>query len=221
MLLRWQHRERGLVPPARFIPQLEDTSLINPVTQWVINAACADAEGWRAAGHRLRISVNLSVRNLRDRMLLDVLDAGTRRHRLDPDQIDLEITESAVMSDVDYCVRLIALLRERGYGVSLDDFGMGQSSFGYLQKLRVSGIKIDQGFIKTLAADANNQKIVRAILQLANSMGLETVAEGVEDEPALALLRDWGCDAAQGYAIHKPAPAAELLEFLASRARAA
>lgn len=216
-LLRWQHRERGLVPPGDFIPQLEDTSLVNPVTQWVINAACADAGSWRATGFRPRISINLSVRNLHDRMLLEVLDASARRHGLGPGQIDLELTESAIMSDVDNCVRLISLLRARGYGVSLDDFGVGQSSFGYLQKLRVSAIKIDQTFVKTLATDANNQKIVRALLQLARSMGLETVAEGVEDEAALALLRDWGCDRAQGYAIHRPAPAAELPGFIASR----
>lgn len=216
-LLRWQHPERGLVPPAAFVPQLEDTSLINPVTQWVINAACADAASWSAMGYRLNVSINLSVRNLRDRMLIDGLEESVRRHGLQPDQIELEITESAAMADVDYCVRLIALLRERGYAVSIDDFGMGQSSLGYLQKLRVSAIKIDQGFVKTLAEDPNNQKIVRAILQLSRSMGLATVAEGVEDEGALALLRDWGCDYAQGYGIHKPAPAADLLRFFASR----
>jgi len=157
------------------------------------------------------------VRNLRGGMLLDVLEKNTRRHGLEPAEIELEITESAVMSDPDYCIRLIALLRERGYRVSIDDFGVGQSSLSYLQKLRVSDLKIDQEFVKTLATDANNQKIVRSILHLATSMGLATVAEGVEDDETLALLREWGCDYAQGYAIHRPAPSADLLRFVDGR----
>lgn len=213
-LLRWRHRDRGMVPPGSFIPQLEETTLINPVTQVVIARAFADAGSWRAAGHRLKVSVNLSVRNLRDRMLLDVLEENMRRHELDASDIELEITESAVMADPDYCIRLITLLREQGYGVSIDDFGVGHSSLGYLQKLSVSALKIDQVFVKTLVTDANNRKIVRAILQLAKSMGLETVAEGVEDSAALELLRDWGCHYAQGYGIHRPAPGAELVRFL-------
>jgi diguanylate cyclase len=216
-LLRWQHPQRGLVQPGSFVPQLEETTLINPVTQWVIGAAFADAADWRAKGYRLRVSVNLSVRNLRGGMLLDVLEENTRRHGLEPAEIELEITESAVMSDPDYCIRLIALLRERGYRVSIDDFGVGQSSLSYLQKLRVSDLKIDQEFVKTLATDANNQKIVRSILHLATSMGLATVAEGVEDDETLALLREWGCDYAQGYAIHRPAPSADLLRFVDGR----
>ena len=143
-----------------------------------------------------------------------LLPENTRRHGLDPAEIDLEITESAVMSDPDYCIRLIAQLRERGYRISIDDFGVGQSSLSYLQKLRVSDLKIDQGFVKALPTDVNNQKIVRSILHLATSMGLATIAEGVEDDETLALLREWGCDYAQGYGIHRPAPSADLLRFV-------
>ena len=164
----------------------------------LIAEAFADAGGWRAAGYRLRVSVNLSVRNLRDHMLLDILEQNARRQELEAGDIELEITESAVMVDPDHCIRLISSLRDRGYGVSIDDFGVGHSSLAYLQKLRVSALKIDQEFIKTLATDPNNQKIVRAILHLASSLGLETVAEGVEDERAIALLREWGCNYAQG-----------------------
>ena len=213
-LLRWKHPERGLVPPGLFIPQAEETTLINPVTQTVIVAAFADAGRWRAAGHRLRVSVNLSVRNLRDHMLLEVIDQNARRNQLDPADIELEITESAVMADPQFCIRLISLLRERGYGVSIDDFGVGHSSLSYLQKLHVSALKIDQDFVKTLASDGNNQKIVRSILHLANALGLETVAEGVETQEALVLLREWGCDYGQGYAIHRPSPTQDLLRFL-------
>ena len=220
-LLRWQHPERGMVPPGLFIPQAEETTLINPVTQVVIAAAFADAGSWRAAGHRLHVSVNLSVRNLRDRMLLDVLEQHTRRNDLEPRDIELEITESAVMDDPDFCIRLIAMLRERGYGVAIDDFGVGHSSLSYLQKLRVSTLKIDQEFVKTLASDANNQKIVQSIIHLAKSLGLETVAEGVEDDGALALLREYGCDYGQGYGIHRPAPSQDFVRFLEQGRRSA
>ena len=220
-LLRWQHPQRGMVPPGAFIPQLEETTLINDVTQVVIARAFADAGSWRAAGHRLKVSVNLSVRNLRDRMLVDMLEQHARRQELHPSDIELEVTESAVMADPDHCIRLIASLRDRGYGVAIDDFGVGHSSLAYLQKLRVSTLKIDQDFIKTLVSNSNNQKIVQAILHLAHSLGLETVAEGVEDPASIALLREWGCGYGQGYAFHRPAASADLLSFLQTRTQAA
>ena len=219
-LLRWNHPQRGMVAPGLFIPQAEETTLINPVTQAVISMAFADAGSWRAGGHRLRVSVNLSVRNLRDRMLLDLLEESVRGNELEPGDIELEITESAVMADPDYCINLISMLRERGYGVAIDDFGVGHSSLSYLQKLPISTLKIDQAFVKTLASDTRNQKIVRSILHLAKSLGLETVADGVDDQEALALLREWGCDYGQGYGIHRPAPAQELTRLLEERRRA-
>lgn len=216
-LLRWNHPTRGFVQPGSFIPQLEETMLINPVTHTVIDAAFAAAGAWRAAGYRLRVSVNLSVRNLLDRTLIEVLEQACRNHGLTPGDAELEITESAVMSDPEHCIRLIGELRDRGYGVAIDDFGVGHSSLAYLQKLRVSTLKIDQEFVRTLATDPSNQKIVRLILHLADSLGLQTVAEGVEDEQALDLLRDWGCQLAQGYVIHRPAPADEVTVMLAER----
>ena len=218
-LLRWNHPSRGFVQPGSFIPPLEETMLINPVTHVVIDTAFAAAGAWRAAGYRLRVSVNLSVRNLLDRTLIEVLEEACRNHGLRPGDTELEITESAVMSDPEHCIRLVGELRDRGYGVAIDDFGVGHSSLGYLQKLRVSTLKIDQEFVGTLATDRSNQKIVRSILYLAESLDLQTVAEGVEDEQALDLLRGWGCDQAQGYAIHRPAPAEEVSLMLAERRR--
>ena len=218
-LLRWNHPSRGFVQPGSFIPPLEETMLINPVTHVVIDAAFAAAGAWRAAGYRLRVSVNLSVRNLLDRTLIEVLEVACRNHGLRPGDTELEITESAVMSDPEHCIRLVGELRDRGYGVAIDDFGVGHSSLSYLQKLRGSTLKIDREFVGTLATDRSNQKIVRSILNLAESLGLQTVAEGVEDEQALDLLREWGCDQAQGYAIHRPAPAEEVSLMLAERAR--
>ena len=216
-LVRWQHPQRGVVEPASFVPQVEETTLINALTQAVIVAALADAGVWRAAGHRLRVSVNLSVRNLLDRTLLEVLAQNCRLNSLEPGDIELEITESAVMADSDHCVRLISSLRDAGYGVAIDDFGVGHSSLAYLQKLRVSALKIDQLFIRNLTADSNNQKIVQAILQLAKALGLQTVAEGIADAQSLALLREWGCDYGQGSFVHQPAPMKELSALLDER----
>jgi len=220
-LLRWNHPQRGIVPPGSFIPQVEETTLIDAVMQAMIDSAFADAASWRAAGYPLRVAVNLSVRNLGDRQLLDVLERHAQRHGLEPADIELEITESAVMADPEYCIGLVAQLRDRGYAVAIDDFGTGQSSLAYLQKLSVSALKIDQSFVRTLASDGNNQKIVRAILQLAASLGLHTIAEGVEDEASLALLREWGCGHAQGYGVHRPAPSQEFLQFVVQRRAAA
>lgn len=218
-LVRWNHRERGLVLPGSFMPHVEETMLVNPVTHAIIAAAFRDAGAWRAAGRHLRVAVNLSVRNLLDRTLFEVLQRQLEENRLDPADIDLEITESAVMSNPEYCIRLVTQLREHGFGVSLDDFGTGHSSLAYLQKLRVSTLKIDQTFVRTLATDANNQKIVRTILHLADALGLMTVAEGIEDQRSLDLLRDWGCHYGQGYLIHRPAPAAQISQFLEERDR--
>lgn len=218
-LLRWVHPQRGLVPPGDFIPQVEETALINDLTQWVVHAALADKAAWTARGQSMGIAINLSVRNLRDRALLEALHETTLRHRIDPQRVELEITEGAVMDDFEYCAQLISRLRDRGYRVSVDDFGTGHSSLAYLKKLPVCALKIDQAFVKNLAHEVNDQKIVRAILGLAKSLDLETVAEGVEDDAALALLRDWGCDYAQGFGLHRPAPYAELLAWIEDRHR--
>jgi len=154
------------------------------------------------------------VRNLHDRALLETLHKAITRYGIDPQKIELEITESAVMDDLEYSGQLISLLRDRGYRISIDDFGIGHSSFAYLKKLPVSTLKIDQAFVKNLAHNPSDQKIVHAIIDLARSLDLETVAEGVEDEAALTLLRDWGCDYAQGFWLHRPAPYDKLLEWI-------
>jgi diguanylate cyclase len=213
-LLRWRHPKRGLVPPGKFIPQVEETALINDLTYWVIDAALAETGAWMELGYTMGVAINLSVRNLRDRALIDRLHQATDRHCVSPEQVELEITESAVMHDHEHCRDLIARLRDRGYRVSIDDFGTGQSSLAYLKTLPVNALKIDQTFVKNLATDANDRKIVRSILRLAHSLDLDSVAEGVEDEAALALLRDWHCDYAQGFALHRPAPFPDLLAWI-------
>lgn len=213
-LLRWYHPQRGFIPPGTFIPHAEKTPLIDDVTKWVIGAALADKADWNARGHSLGLAMNISVHNLHERSLLDTLQETLRRYRVDPQEVELEITESAVMDDFEYCIALMGRLRNQGFRVSIDDFGTGHSSLAYLKKLPVSALKIDQAFIRGLANDRSGQKIVRTILDLARSLNLESVAEGVEDEATLALLREWGCDYAQGYAVHRPAPYDELLTWL-------
>ena len=180
--------------PGDFIAQAEKSVLINNLTQWVIKAALADVASWKALGYSLSVAINLSVRNLHNQVLFETLDETVPQHAIDPRLVELEITESAVMDDFDYCAQLVSRLRERGYRVAIDDFGTGHSSLAYLKNLPVSAIKIDQSFVKSLAHDVNDQKIVRTILGLAKALDLETVAEGIEDAGALALLRDWGCD---------------------------
>jgi len=213
-LLRWIHPQRGFISPGAFIPQAEETPLIDEITNWVIGAALADKATWAARGHSLGVAINLSVHNLHERSLLDSLHETVTRHCIDPQQVELEITESAVMDDFEYCAVLIGRLRDRGYRVSIDDFGTGHASLAYLKKLPVCALKIDQAFVRGLALDASGQKIVRAILDLARSLNLGSVAEGVEDENTLALLREWGCDYAQGFAVHRPSPYDELLKWL-------
>jgi diguanylate cyclase len=213
-LLRWRHPEHGLVLPGDFIPQAEKSVLINDLTEWVIKAALADMAAWKARGHTLGVAINLSVRNLRDRTLFETLDEMVARYAIDPRLVELEITESAVMDDFDFCAQFVSRLRERGYRISIDDFGVGHSSLAYLKNLPVSALKIDQSFVKRLAYDADDQKIVRTILGLAKAMDLETVAEGIEDARALALLRDWGCTFGQGFYIHRPTPYVEFLTWM-------
>lgn len=211
-LVRWAHPERGLIPPAAFIPQAEETALINRLTYCIVTAALADMTAWEAQGQRWDLAINLSAQNFHDAALLDFLRQTTRAHGLDPQRIEIEITESAVMSNFDVCCEQIAQLRDHGYRVAIDDFGTGHSSLSYLRRLPITTLKIDQTFVKHLATSANDQKIVRSILGLASSFGLTTVAEGIEDAAAQALLREWGCQFGQGYFLHRPAPLQALLQ---------
>ena len=213
-LLRWQHPDHGIVLPGDFIPQAEKSDLINDLTQWVIKAALADMAAWKARGHTLSVAINLSVRNLHDQTLFETLDETVALYAIDPRLVELEITESAVMDDFGYCAQLVSRLRGRGYRVSMDDFGVGHSSLAYIKNLPVCALKIDQSFVKRLAHDVDDQKIVRTILGLAKALDLEAVAEGIEDAGALALLRDWGCDFGQGFYIHRPTPSADFLTWM-------
>ena len=216
-LVRWTHQQHGTILPHAFIPQAEDTALIDQLTYCIIDAVLGDLATWSASGKAADIAFNMSVQNLHNPALLEYLRDTTLGLGLDPQRIEIEITESAVMSDFDVCRTQIARLRDLGYRVAVDDFGTGHSSLSYLRMLPVTTLKIDRSFIRQLAISEGDQKIVRSILDLAKSFGLYTVAEGVEDLASLNLLCDWGCDYAQGFALHQPAPFADLLKWAQDR----
>ncbi|MFT4173057.1 MAG: EAL domain-containing protein [Rhodocyclaceae bacterium] len=209
-LLRWRHPERGVIPPGDFIGIAEESGLILPISDWVLNEACAQLARWRAMGHeQLQLAVNLSPRDFdRDTIVSDVVSA-TERHALPPSSLDIEITESSLLRDTEGVARKVRQLRKQGYGVSIDDFGTGFSSLAYLQKLPVTSLKIDRSFVQELDGGNNRHPIVSAIAGVAHGFGLHVIAEGVETEQQVYALRAMGCDEMQGYYFGRPlSPAA-------------
>jgi diguanylate cyclase (GGDEF)-like protein/PAS domain S-box-containing protein len=214
-LLRWRHPDRGEVVPGDFIPLAEETGLIVPIGQWVLERACAQARAWADAGRRdLSISVNLSARQLRDPDLVPVVSRALTNSGLDPDQLVIELTESGILEDDEG--RLEAL---RGLGVhlALDDFGTGYSSLSYLARLPIEILKIDQSFIAHLGAPEQENALVHSIVQIGSAMGMATVAEGIERPEQLARVRALGCTHAQGYLLTKPMDAISATRLVASR----
>jgi diguanylate cyclase (GGDEF)-like protein/PAS domain S-box-containing protein len=213
-LVRWQHPEYGFVPPDQFILPAEQTGLIHPLTRWVLNAAIRQCQAWRQAGLKIPVSVNLSARNLHDPQLADHLAELLKTHGGMPEQLELEITESAIMADPQRALEAITRLRAMGLRFALDDFGIGYSSLAYLKKLPVDTIKIDKSFVIDMAKDEDDVLIVLSTINLAHNLGLKVVAEGVETEKIWDRLFAFGCDAAQGYYMSKPLPAADLTRWL-------
>jgi diguanylate cyclase (GGDEF)-like protein len=216
-LVRWPHPERGLLAPGAFIEVAEQTGLIKPITVHVLDAALADAARWRAEGLELTVAVNLAAANLLDAGLPAVVAAALRRHDVPAGALVLEITESSVLSDAARAVEVLEAVRALGVGFSLDDFGTGYSSLAYLRRLAVDEVKIDRSFVMGMAGSADDAAIVRSTIDLARSLHLRVVAEGVEDDAALRLLADWGCHVAQGYLFARPLPADELADWVVAR----
>ena len=217
-LLRWRHPERGTVPPAEFIPVLEETGLIVPVGEWVIRQACDDLKAWQAAGLRFGpISVNLSARQFRQQDLDRRITALVAAAGVDPALIELEITESQLMVDPDHAIRVMRSLRDAGMGIAIDDFGTGYSSLSYLTRFPVGSLKIDRSFVKDMWSDKGDANIVRTIIEMAHSLGFSVVAEGVETEEQATFLRLLRCEQAQGYFFAKPMSAEELRVRLSSQ----
>jgi len=219
-LLRWNDRERGMVPPAEFIPIAEDTGLIIPIGEWVLREACGQAKRWLDAGHGpLSMAVNLSPRQFRQKNLVQMIAAILAETGLPPDRLDLEITESTVMHRTEEATVGLRALHALGVRISLDDFGTGYSSLAYLHRFPVHTLKVDQSFVRDIKSDRDDAAIVSTVITLARQMGLKALAEGVETEAQLAFLRSRGCDSFQGYLFCRPQPAAEI-EALLIRHRA-
>ena len=214
-LLRWKHPERGMVSPAQFIPILEETGLIVDVGEWVLRQACAEIVAWQEAGLRaLPIAVNLSARQFRQHDLDSKVVGVARACGVPPDLLELEITESHLMADPDHAVRVMRSMHDCGLRIAIDDFGTGYSSLAYLTRFPLSSLKIDRSFVAGALTDPAAAAIVRAIIEMAHTLGFRVVAEGVETERQVQLLRGLGCEEAQGYYFAKPMPAAQLAALL-------
>jgi diguanylate cyclase (GGDEF)-like protein len=213
-LVRWQHPELGLLPPSDFMPIVEQTGLIGPLTRHVLERAVAQCAAWRQAGHELTVSVNLSVRNLLDPELAALISDLLNIYRLTPSAVELEITESMLMSDPDRSLVTLTRLSELGVGLSVDDYGTGYSSLANLRRLPIDELKIDRSFVSPMLSDESDLIIVRSTINLGHDLGLTVVAEGVEDEATLHRLEGLGCDLAQGYHFSKPLPAAAFNKWM-------
>ena len=213
-LLRWNRPGVGIVGPGVFLNRVEENGMIVPLNEWVLREACREACSWQKRGLALRVGVNLSPVQFRKRRMPLLVAQILGETGLDPSRLDLELTESIVVSDHDAVAKDLQQLLDLGAHVSIDDFGTGYSSLNYVKKFPVDRIKIDQSFIRNLSTDANDAAIVRAIVTLGKSLGLEIVAEGVETAEQLARLRAEGCDEVQGYYFGKPMPAEKFIALL-------
>jgi diguanylate cyclase (GGDEF)-like protein/PAS domain S-box-containing protein len=214
-LLRWQHPERGLVPPLDFIPFAEETGLIVPIGEWMLNEVCSTLAAWRTAGHSLlSVAVNVSPREFVDPGLAERVRVVLARYGLAPDGIEMEITETCLMADKDTARETLRDLRGIGVRVCLDDFGMGYSSFSYLKHFAVDSLKVDRSFVKDVVTSRQDRAIVAAILAISQGLGLGVVVEGVEQEAQLEVLQSLGSRVFQGYLFSKPVPAAEFEDRL-------
>jgi predicted signal transduction protein with EAL and GGDEF domain len=209
-LVRWQHPRLGLVSPAEFIPLAEATGMIVPLGEWVLRTAVRQCGDWQGRGlGPLRVAVNLSPRQFQQPDLVEAVRGSLLEAGLDPRQLELEVTESSVVSNREAAVATLREIRGVGVRVAIDDFGTGHSSLGYLKHLPVDTLKIDRSFVRDLATDPNDEAIVAAVVKLGHSLGLKVKAEGVEDEAQSRLLGALGCDEAQGYLFGRALPAEE------------
>ncbi len=214
-LVRWKHPKRGLVPPGVFLNAAIDTGLIRSMDEWVLREACRQVKAWEMAGlPAITISANVSNSLFHGRTLPSTVADALRDSGLNPSQLELELTESIAMRDVEASVTMLEGLRTMGVRLSIDDFGTGYSSLSYLQRFPLSRLKIDQSFVRDLLTNENNVKITRAIIAMAHSLNLSVLAEGVETEGQLARLREEGCDEVQGYLFSRPVCAEDFEKLL-------
>ncbi|WP_436531080.1 putative bifunctional diguanylate cyclase/phosphodiesterase [Actinoplanes sp. HUAS TT8] len=216
-LVRWQHPERGLIYPDTFLYTAESADLMRHITATVLDLACAQSRTWRDQGLPVSVAVNLSVSNLRDPSFPGQVEELLTRYGLPPSALELEVTESVLMTDADHALALLDRLRAMGIKLAVDDYGTGYSSLSYLQLLPVDDLKLDRSFVSRCTTDPRSAAIVHSTVQLAHSLGMRIIAEGVEDAATLARLGEYGCDLAQGYGIARPQDAATTTAWLHSQ----
>jgi len=214
-LIRWHHPREGLVPPSRFIPHAEDTGLIEPLSVWTLKAALDQCRKWRDLGMNICVAVNLSSRNLHDRQLPEAISEAIRLAGVPAHGLEIEITETAIMLQPKRAADILGELHSLGVRVSIDDFGTGYSSLAYLKDFPVDEIKVDRSFVAGMGTHRKDGVIVQAIVDLGHNLGLEVVAEGVEDGASLNMLQEMGCDLAQGYYLSRPLHSADCSTWLA------
>ncbi len=220
-LVRWAHPNFGPLGPDQFIPIIEEHKRVGDLTAYVLEQALEDTLGWAEAGHPIGVAVNVSATLLADHGFIERIAAILRTSRLPTERVTIEVTESAAMNSPERAIAALESWRALGVNISIDDYGTGQSSLGYLQMLPATELKIDKSFVQTIGHDRRNAIMVRSTVALAHELGMKIVAEGIEDEASLQLLREMGCDTAQGYHIARPMAAEALAEFLSERPRAA
>ena len=220
-LLRWQHPVEGMIPPDRFIPIAEETGLIVPIGEWVLQNACREMRNWVDCGLApMRMAINVSARQLRRRDFCEMVAGALAESGLAPELLELEITESAVMENPEEAVAILQLLGRMGVTLAIDDFGTGYSSLAYLKLFPIDHLKIDRSFVRDIETDLNDRAIAMGTIALAHSLGLRVIAEGVENPDQLEILRSNGCDEVQGYLFSKPLASAAAFAFLHARSQA-
>jgi diguanylate cyclase (GGDEF)-like protein/PAS domain S-box-containing protein len=214
-LVRWQHPVHGLVPPAQFIPFAEESGIIEPIGEWVLRTACAQAAAWHENGlPAMRMAINVSARQFHDPALVSMVAQVLSEHGLAPEQLELEITESMSMRDPEESCRILAGFKALGISIAIDDFGTGYSNLAYLHQFPVSRIKLDRGFVSKLGWQSSSHAIVEAIVSMAHKLDLQVVAEGVETVEQRDQLLRYGCDVLQGYWFSRPVDAASFAGLL-------
>jgi polar amino acid transport system substrate-binding protein len=206
-LIRWNHPTLGMIPPARFIPIAEDSGMIKPIGEWVLKTACRQGKIWQDMGYKpVRVSVNLSARQFQQPDLKGMIRGILTETGLEPKWLNLEVTESTAMKDLDFALRILSELRNIGISISLDDFGTGYSSLNYLRRLPIDTVKIDKSFVNDIKESSAEETIAQAVISLAHKMNLTVVAEGIETAEQLLFLQKNACDTVQGYYFSRPQP---------------
>lgn len=217
-LLRWQHPEDGLIMPMSFIPLAEKTGLIDQIGEWVAAAACKQMALWQAQGHSVpRVSINVSPEQLRRTNLPALMRRLLGHYRLDATRVALELTESALVDNVDRVMHMLRELKTLGVVLSIDDFGTGYSSLAYLRRFALDELKIDKSFVADIDQNLDDRTIAQTVMVMSQTLGVSVVAEGIETSDQLKVLKDIGCNVGQGYHFDKPLTAEELVKRYCKR----